>query len=142
MPNSKLLLEAALSETHSGAGSGILINTRSIESRSLGVSFMKNALLNKDDSLVISIKQPLRITSGSVGILMPVLDAEGFPVFSTEYVNLVPDGRELDYKIAYARPIGKTLAFNVQARIYKDLSNIRGRNDANVSVLLKSSFSL
>lgn len=139
LPQSKLLLEAGLSETKPEASTGLFVGTTAIQSQSLGVGILQNGVLNNNDSLVISLKQPLRIASGQVGIAMLSLDRQGVPVFNTEYVNLAPGGREMDYKIAYDRPIGKMLALSVQAMYCKDLLNIKGKNDTNIGVLLKSS---
>lgn len=139
LPESKFLLEAALSETNDGASSGLLIGTRAIQSRSLGVGILQNGVLNNNDSLVISLKQPLRIASGQVGMAMPSLDQQGFLAFHTEYVNLAPDGREMDYKISYGRPIGKLLSLSVQATYYKDLLNIKGKDDTSIGISLNSS---
>ena len=140
LPSSKLLLEAALSQTNSATAKGLLAGISPIQSNSLGIGIMQNALFKDNDSLVISLKQPLRIASGQVGILVPSLDTQGLPIFNTEYVSLAPTGREIDYKISYDRPLNKILSLSLQAVYYKDLANIKGKNDINMGVLLKSYF--
>jgi hypothetical protein len=140
LPRSKLLFEAALSETNSAAARGLLAGTSIIQSRSLGMGIMQNALFKEQDSLVISLKQPLRIASGQVGILVPSLGPQGFAILNTEYVSLVPSGREIDYKISYDRPLGKALSLSLQAVYSKDLANIKGKNNINLGMLLKSYF--
>jgi len=139
LPKSKLLVEAGLSETKAEASTGLFVGATAIQSQSLGMGILQNSVLQDNDSFVISLKQPLHIASGQVGMAIPSLNAQGFPVFHTEYVSLAPSGREMDYKISYDRPIGKILALSVQAMYCKDLSNIKGKNDTNVGILLKSS---
>lgn len=139
LPKSKLLIEAGLSETRPEVTTGLFIATTAIQSQSVGMGILQNSVLQDNDSVVISLKQPLHIASGQVGMSIPSLNAQGFPVFHTEYINLAPNAREMDYKISYDRPINKVLALSVQAMYCKDLLNIKGKNDTNVGILLKSS---
>lgn len=140
LPQSKLLLELALSETTGRVNKGLLVRSGVIESQALGMGIMQNALFKSDDSLVVAIKKPLRISAGKIGVMISSLDRQGYPVFETEYVTLAPSSQEIDYKISYGRPLNKVLSLSLQAIYYKNVSNRKGENDASVGLLLKSCF--
>ena len=48
------------------------------------------------------------------------VDAQGLPVQRTEWTSLVPDGRELDYRLAYDSPMGKDRTLSLPARTLLD----------------------
>ena len=138
--NNKLLMETGYSVTDAAQGSGLISNTTSIQSQSFGLSLMSNNLIAKNDQLILSFKQPLRVTSGQAGILTSTVDNLGYAVTTTEMLSLVPDGHETDYKISYDTPVGSNKSLSLQAGYRQDVMNIAGTDDASVGMTWKMKF--
>ncbi|MEI8362213.1 MAG: S8 family serine peptidase [Betaproteobacteria bacterium] len=138
--NNSMLMETGYSVTQAAQGSGLIAGTTDIQSQSFGASFMSKNLMSANDRLVVSYKQPLRVTSGQAGVLMPSVDHFGYAVFTTEWASLVPDGHEADYKISYDMPAGVNKTLGLQAGYRQDVMNISGSNDASVGASWKMSF--
>jgi hypothetical protein len=128
--NSSILVETSFGFTQSAKGSGLIAGTSNIQSQSFGASFMQKNLVNDNDHLILSVKQPLRVTSGQAGVLMPTVDEFGYAVYNTEWASLVPDGHQTDYKISYDTPLGSNKTLSLQAGYRQDVLNIQGSNDA------------
>jgi hypothetical protein len=90
--------------------------------------------------LAISLKQPLRVVSGSVGVVTPTIDTTGVALYSTEMVSLVPTGREVDFKLAYDTPLMKNQSLSLQFVARKDTMNIAGSHDASVGAIWTTRF--
>lgn len=64
----------------------------------------------KGDSLAVRIAQPLRVSTGALGITLPVDwsydDGGHVSQWAVERLNLAPTGREIDAELAYVRPAG------------------------------------
>ncbi len=138
--NTSLLAEVGFAVTGGSQGNSLLAGTTSIQSRSYGVSVLSKHLMNTDDQLAISLKQPLRVVSGSVGIVMPSIDAAGVANYSTEMVSLVPTGREVDFKMTYHAPLKKNQSLSLQFAARKDTMNIAGNHDASVGAIWTTRF--
>jgi hypothetical protein len=85
-------------------------------------------------------KQPLRVVSGRVGIVMPTIDTNGVAQYSTEMVCLVPTGRKVEFKLAYDKPLMKNQSLSVQFVARKDTMNIAGSHDAGVGAIWTTRF--
>jgi hypothetical protein len=138
--NNSLLAEAGFAFTKSGSGEGLLAETTAIQSRSFGATFLSKQLLSKDDKLAISLKQPLRVVAGQVGVIVPSIGEDGVAHYATEMASLVPDGREVDFKIAYDTPLRKNQALSLQVTARKDVLNVVGSRDASVGAFLSATF--
>jgi hypothetical protein len=138
--NNEVLMEAGYSFTQAAQGNGLIAGTTGIQSQSFGASYMSKNLVNKDDRLLISYKQPLRVTSGQAGVLMPSVDQFGYAVYTTEWASLVPDGHEADYKVSYDTPAGTNKTLSLQAGYRQDVMNIAGSNDASIGATWKMKF--
>jgi hypothetical protein len=78
------------------------------------------------DSLGLRLSQPLRVSRGGLDIALPTLwdyDTRSVAVFTTQRLNLAPQGRELDVEGRYALILGPGTA---QANLYwrRDPGNI------------------
>jgi hypothetical protein len=135
-----LLAEAGMAVTSGSQGNGLLAGTTSIQSRSYGMSLLSKQLMHSDDQLAISLKQPLRVVSGSVGVVTPTIDTTGVALYSTEMVSLVPTGREVDFKLAYDTPLMKNQSLSLQFVARKDTMNIAGIHDASVGAIWTTRF--
>lgn len=61
------------------------------------------------DSIGLRIAQPLRVAAGGVDLRLPTLydyDTLSVATWTTQRLNLAPDGRELDLEFRYARRLG------------------------------------
>ena len=138
--NPNLLMETGYSFTQAAQGNGLIVGTADIQSQSFGASYMSKNLVNEDDRLIFSYKQPLRVISGQAGVLMPSIDQFGYAVYTTEWSSLVPDGHEADYKVSYDTPAGINKTLSLQAGYRQDLMNIAGSNDASIGAAWKIKF--
>ncbi|MDS4012725.1 MAG: hypothetical protein RKP46_00040, partial [Candidatus Accumulibacter sp.] len=128
--HNSLLFEAGEAVTKAAEGTGLLAGTTTLRSRSYGVTYMARQLVNAEDRLAVSLKQPLRVASGQVGVVTPSIDADtGVARYGVEMVSLVPSGRELDFKMNYSTPINKVQSLSFQLGARKDVFNISGNND-------------
>jgi len=128
--NNSLLVEAAFATTKGSTASGLLAGTTDIQSRSYGVTLLSRQVFKTDDRMTLSMKQPLRVASGQVALVMASVDAEGNASYSKEWVSLVPTGKEMDYKLSYDMPIKKGQSMTMQVSARKDALNIQGNHDA------------
>lgn len=140
--NSSLTLNAEFGHTRAGnAESGSLFaGTTDIQSRAWGVTYLQQNLWKADDQLLASVKQPLRISSGSAALLTAGVDAEGYAVYDKSWSSLRPDGREIDCTLAYRMPTGKTGNLTMQAVYQKDALNIAGNNNALLGMIWNRNF--
>jgi hypothetical protein len=138
--NNSVLVESGFAVTGASQGNGLLTGTTTIQSRSVGLSFLSRHFLHRDDQLAVSLKQPLRVVSGSVGVITPSIDAAGVAHYSAESVSLVPTGRELDFKLAYDAQLRKNQTLSLQLTARKDVTNYAGSQDASVGAIWNSKF--
>jgi hypothetical protein len=138
--NNSVLTEAGFAVTGGSQGNGLLAGTTSIQSRTYGVSFLSKQLLSRDDQLAVSLKQPLRVVSGSVGVVMASIDEAGIAHYATEAASLVPTGREVDFKMVYDTPLNKNKSLSLQVASRKDIMNTGGSHDASVGAILSARF--
>ncbi len=130
--NNSFLFEAAVAQTNSSSANGLFVGTSNVQSRSFGFSYMDKNLFIDSDRLIFSIKEPLRVSSGQVGINSPTIDAQGNVQYATQWVNLAPEAREIDYKVSYEASLESGNSISLQAGYRTDVLNINGSNDANV----------
>ncbi len=138
--NNRLLFEAGYAMTKGGSASGLFTSTTDIFSNYLGATFLSKNVFEKEDQLAFSIKQPLRVVSGSAGMIVSGVDEEGVARYQTESLGLKPDGREIDYILSYETPISSNQALGLQAAYRKDLQNISGDYDKAVGLTYQINF--
>lgn len=132
--NNSFLLEAGFANTSGSSANGLFAGTTDIQSRSYGATFMTKNLMVMEDRLTLSVKQPLRVESGSVMMVTPTVDVTtGVAKFNREMVGLRPDAREIDLTASYFTPIGKTQSLSLNVGYMKDAYNISGNHNAIIS---------
>lgn len=124
--DSGFMLEVGQATTQAGQGGGLLVGTSTIQARSFGASFRAANLFARKDNLTLSFKEPLRVTSGTVGVLASGVAADGTPTFTTQYASLVPDGHEQDISVGYTATLGKASMAGFNLTSSKDALNIAG----------------
>jgi hypothetical protein len=111
-----------------------------VRSRAFGLTLATRNMWRDDDKLTASVRQPMRVVSGQAGVVTSTVDAQGLPVQRTEWTSLVPDGRELDYRLAYDSPMGKDRTLSLQFTVKRDYLNIAGNNDAAAGIMWRAKF--
>lgn len=129
---SSLLLNAEFAATKNSiaSGDGLFAGTRNVQSRAYGMSYLGRNLWQKRDQLLLSVKQPLRVVSGSVGVVAPAIDEFGYAHYASEWNKLLPAGHAADYLLSYSAPLGRNRTLALQAAYRKDMLNLAGSNHA------------
>jgi hypothetical protein len=141
--DNSIYLEASQASTRAAnpVDGGMFAGTSALRAQSFGMSFTSRNLLAKADRLTVSLKQPLRVTSGTVDLTVTNIDpVTGVPSVGIERVSLAPSGREVDYTLSYATSLSKTQKLAFQAGYVKDSLNITGNNSSSVGMIWSSKF--
>lgn len=89
------------------APGGFRLSTDTLRSSAWSFDATRTQLLMSSDQLSVRVSQPLRIDSGGLNISLPTgydyVSRQATPGMS--YLNLTPDGRELDVEAAYMLPL-------------------------------------
>ena len=133
-PEHSFFMEASQANTKAATATGVFAGTTGIRAQALGMSYTEKNLLSENDQLTFSVKQPMRVTSGSVNMAVINIDAvTGVASSGITGVSLAPGGKETDYKVSYAAPLTKNQSINFVASYMKDALNMSGNNYANVA---------
>lgn len=140
--NSGLLFNGELAFTKAGSGeaNSLFTGTTAIRSQSWGVTYLQQNVWTAKDQFAASVKQPLRLSSGSAAITTASVDQEGYAVYEKSWTSLAPDGREIDLTLSYRMPTGKTDTLMLQAAYQKDALNIAGNNQAQLGLIWNKNF--
>ena len=140
--NSSLLFngELALTKAGSGEASSLFTGTTAIRSQSWGVTYLQQNVWTAQDQFAASVKQPLRLTSGSAAITTASVDQEGYAVYEKSWTSLAPDGREIDLTLSYRMPTSKTDTLMLQAAYQKDALNMAGNNQTQLGLIWTKGF--
>jgi len=124
--NTNVLFEAGLANTDAAKATGLITGTSAILSNSFGATLATKNLMYKGDVASFSIKQPMRVASGSANLLISGVDENGVATYHQESVSLAPEGREIDLKLSYDVRVraGQFAAFNALYR--QDMMNQKG----------------
>ncbi|MCF8708509.1 S8 family peptidase [Rhizorhapis sp. SPR117] len=121
---------------------GALANDALLKSNSFAFDLWRTGLFDSRDHIALRVSQPLRISSGGLGLFLPSGYDYGTQetVYSVQRLNLAPAGRQIDVETAYscALPFG-----DITANIYyrKDNGNIASYpDDIGAAVRLRTVF--
>ena len=82
---------------------GMIKSISNIESSSFGFGYIAKSIINKNDRVIFTIDQPIRIESGELGLDVPVYRTRQKEVlFNSLKVNLRPSGREINSRLEYS----------------------------------------
>ena len=135
--NNSIYLEASQATTRgaSPVDGSMFSGTSDIRAQSFGMSYMGKNLFVKADKLTVSVKQPLRVTSGAVNVAVTNIDpVTGVPTTGVESVSLAPSGREIDCKVSYNTALSKTQNLGLVAGYMRDALNMEGNNYSTVGM--------
>lgn len=134
-PGASLLVEAGYVQSMAGGGEGLLLDTHDVQGRAWAVSFLSRQLLDQRDSLTVRVGQPMRISTGTVGMQVASVDEDGNPVYSVERISLVPSGRQFDSRVTYDLSPRKNHNFSVQFATVRDAQNVSGANEMSFGLV-------
>ena len=81
---------------------GMIKSVSNLHSSAFGVGFLRSSILISDDSLMVTIDQPIRIESGMMQLNVPIYRTKQKEVlFNAVNLNLNPSGREIHSKAQY-----------------------------------------
>ncbi len=124
-----LLAEAAWVNTDGAAlGGGLIRDVSAITARAYGVSFVQADALRAGDTLSVSVRKPLRVTSGVANLAVTTVDSEGYATTGFTPVGLTPNGNETDLDLAYGATFGDALRLTGEVDLRSDAQNVRGQN--------------
>jgi len=125
-----LLAEAAWVSTDGASLNGGLVrDVSAITARAWGVSFVQSDALRAGDQVSVSVKKPLRVTSGTASLAVTTVDSEGYASTGFTTVGLAPDGDETDLDLAYGAVVRGGLRLGGEVNFRFDAQNVRGQTD-------------
>lgn len=139
--DNSLQLEISQASAHASSARNLFADIATLKAHSFSMSWLSKNVMQGNDQLTLTAAMPLRLSSGSASMAMSQVDSEtGEPVYMTEKVSLVPDGRERQIRLGYSTPLGKHQNLGFQAILVNDSMNIAGNNDSSVGLSFTSKF--
>ena len=137
-----LLVDAMVvkSSGASALNSGLFNSVTPLSARALGVSLVQANAFRDGDHLTLSVRQPLRVTGGSVAMVETTVDSQGYPISTTTNVSLRPSGNETDIGAGYVAPLKNGFNLNTAISYRNDADNVRGSQDVLARLALTKSF--
>src|SRR5581483_8995626 len=111
-----------------------------LKSQAWGFSLIQADVLRHGDTLQVSVRQPLRVTSGTAQLAVTGVDDRGYPVTTFEPVSLAPSGHETDVSLGYAAPMSDRLSLRSSLAWRSDADNVAGRDDLAVKFGFTAAF--
>jgi hypothetical protein len=123
-----------------GATSGLVSGLSDMQFSGFELGARMNGVFGDNDMAGISISQPLRIESGTIGLNLPVSrSADGTIEHRKATADVAPSGRELDLDFSYAMPVsGGKLQLGLQYRF--DAGHVQGASAAGAAVSFQQAF--
>jgi hypothetical protein len=135
-----VMAETQWSSSRDTTGGGLLAGITGVRSRAFGLTVATRNMWRDNDRLTASVRQPMRVVSGQAGVVTATVDEQGLPVQRTEWTSMVPDGREMDYRLAYDAPMGKHRTLSLQFTVKRDFLNLAGNHDAAAGIMWRARF--
>lgn len=124
-----LMFDAALSASDgASASSGLITGVSATTARSFGLSLVQRDALTEGDSLSVTLKKPLRVTSGSANLTTTSVDDQGFATTAATRVSLKPSGSQTDLVLGYSRSLRPGVDVSASLTVSSDAGNVRGTN--------------
>ena len=102
---------------------------KSLYSSAFGIGFLKESIFNNNDSLIVTIDQPIRLESGKLELSVPTYRTkEKNILFNSISFNLDPSGREIHSKVEYLTSY-KNIGFGLTLGYKSDPYHIKFMDD-------------
>ena len=123
-----------------GTTSGLVSGVSNMQFSGFELGARMNGVFSDNDLAGISISQPLRVESGTMGLSLPVSrSADGTIEHRWATADLAPSGRELDLDLSYVVPVNSgKLQLGLQYRF--DAGHVRGASAAGAAVSFQQTF--
>jgi hypothetical protein len=139
--NSRLAFDAAVTRGNGGSVENSLIDSVSdVYAESIGVSYLQDNAFKKGDNFTISLKQPMRIFSGSANMVTSSVDENGNPVITSHNVSLKPEAVETDLSVGYSAPLQDNMQWSADLTARHNDGNVQGENSVGFMMKTKLSF--
>ena len=108
---------------------GMIKSLSSLYSSAFGIGFLKSSIFNNNDSLIVTIDQPIRLESGKLQLNVPTYRTkEKNVLFNSISFNLDPSGREIHSKVEYLTAY-KNIGFGLTLGYKSDPYHIKFMDD-------------
>lgn len=139
--DSQIVFDAAITRGGSADVKNSLIDSVSdVYAHSMGVAYNQSNAVKKGDRFSISLKQPMRIFSGSANMVTSGVDGDGNEITNTDTVSLKPDGFQTDLNIGYTAPLQENMEWSANLTAVHDDGNISGNHTAAFRISTKLKF--
>lgn len=139
--NRDLLIDAAIARADGAEFSGSLISdVTPVYARTMGAALVQRDTIKSGDSLSLSVRAPLRVTSGSASVAVSSVDENGVATTTSQRASLRPSGSELGFALGYQAPVTDKVSVNFSLNSRRDADNIKGVSDRGFLVGTKVSF--
>lgn len=125
--NTSLLFDASVVRMPGAqVANGLIEDVSDIKAYAVGAALMQKETFMAGDSLTLSLRQPLKVYSGSVGLAVSSVDAFGRPSVSVERIGLKADATEVNLGLFYEAPVTEALGVNAAANARDNAGNTKG----------------
>ncbi|HEX7777326.1 MAG TPA: S8 family serine peptidase [Parvibaculum sp.] len=132
---------AYVTTTGDAAANSMIAGVSHLASTAFGAALSKDQVVSADDALSLTLKKPLRVTSGSALVdYASGNDLYGNAVFSRARASLVPSGSETDLGVNYSTPLSGGISGNLYVGGSNDTGNVAGAHDLGAMVRLQALF--
>lgn len=140
--DSTFLIEYLRSNTSvTPSSNGLISNTSQVTATAWGIAYNHTNLYSMNDTLSISAKSPLRVTSGTTKLFYQDVDTyTGCPISKNESVSLVPEGYEVQYALGYVFNTSKTSKVSTLFTYAKDAGNVKGEDATVLTIKFSKEF--
>lgn len=136
-----LLAEASwVSTDGASVGTGLIRSVSPLKAMAWGVSLVQGGAFKAGDALSLSVRQPLRVTSGHAQMAVTDVDDDGYATTRFTDVDLAPAGHETDVTLGYAAPVTSHASFNGAVAYRRDADNRAGVSDVALKMGLNLAF--
>lgn len=124
-PNTSLVFDAAIVQTQgSEVRNSLISDVSALRAYALGAALVQKEAFADGDQLTFSIRQPLKVYSGSAGLAVTSVDAFGMPTTSVERIGLSPNATEVNAGFAYDLPVNESLHWNAMLSARDNAGNV------------------
>ncbi len=139
-PRQLFMAQMSVSSTCGVEAQGLLNGVSTKRAQGLALGWLASDVWLAQDQLTLTIKQPLRLNSGSIDLWLASVDSQGQALYHNEKISLVPSGRALDFRLAYDTPLSAKQTLSVHALYRQDVQHVQGMHDASLGALWRMQF--
>lgn len=136
-----LAAQYSVGRTADSNGRALLAATKGVSSDAFAIGLVSHHALTRDDRLAVTLSSPMRISGGSMQVMMPVaITEDGNTVFESRRVALASTSRELKLGLDYAHPLSSTSSLSYVVALRHNADHVAGETDAQAGVIFRTTF--